>query len=110
MKKRIVKSTDEELIRMIESPEDFVMALRSIAKAEINKRCISVKRQKEVAESIYRKKVRKLLTGNIYSFSDLVPPKSMILSQKEIRVILKSEFESHRFRRNSLNQGLDKYG
>ena len=110
MKKRIIKSTDEELIRMIESPEDFVIALRSIAKVEITKRCIPIKRQKALAETLYRDKVRKLLTKNIYSFDDFVPPQSMILSQNEISVILESEFENHRFRRNSLNQGLDKYG
>jgi len=101
--------SDEELIDVIESPDRYTNTIRRLTPIEIERRKIPIEKRVEIATIIFIDKIQQLLSESLYKFDDFKMPTSSILSQNQKSEIFQNEFDNYKLRRNSLNDGLDKY-
>lgn len=107
---KVIKTkSNEQLIKIIETPENYQAAFYEAACKELPLRKMSDEFLYHYAEEIYREKLQKKLRKSYLNADDIELPKSAILSKKQQVALFKEEFQSNQERRGHLYDGLDKY-
>jgi len=107
--KTIENKTNEQLVQIIETPENYQAFLYEAACVELPLREISDEFLYQFAEDIYRKKLQEMLQKSFLNTNKLELPKSMILSEEQKMNLFEEEFQSNQSRRGHLYKDLDQY-
>lgn len=107
--KSIKNKTNEQLVQIIETPENYQDFLYEAACVELPLREISDEFLYQYAEDIYRKKLQEMLQKSFLNTNKLDLPESSILSEEQRMDLFKEEFELNQSRKGDLYKDLDKY-
>lgn len=107
--KTIKNKTNEQLVQIIETPENYQAFLYEAACVELPLREISDEFLYQYAEDIYRKKLQEMLQKSFLNANELDLPKSSILSEAQRMNLFKEEFELNQSRKGDLYKDLDRY-
>lgn len=106
---KIKTKTNEQLIKIIETPENYQAAFYKAVCKELPLREMSDEFLYHYAEEIYRKKLQQMLKKSYLNTDDFDLPHSAILSKEQQIALFREEFELNQGRRGDLYEGLDKY-
>ena len=107
--KAIKNKSNEQLIKIVETPENYQAAFYEVACKELPLREMSDEFLYHYAEAIYREKLQETLRKSYLNTNDIELPKSAILSKEQQLTLFKDEFQLNQERRGHLYEGLDKY-
>ena len=107
--KAIKNKSNEQLIKIVETPENYQAAFYEVACKELPLREMSDEFLYHYAEEIYRKKLQQMLKKSYLNTDDFDLPHSAILSKEQQIALFREEFELNQGRRGDLYEGLDKY-
>jgi len=102
--------TVDDLITIIEQPDDYVEEFLVLAQTELKNRNHPEKELNSKAEELYRSRCKELFSGGLFRYEEYDIPKSFILSDKMIRKIFRAELKAFIRRRKMMNDRLDEYG
>ena len=105
----IKSKTNEQIIKIVETPENYQAAFYEAACKELPLREMEDEFLYETAEEIYIGKLQKVLRKSFLNTDKLELPKSAILSEEQKMSLFKEEFELNQGRRGDLYRDLDKY-
>ena len=100
------KKTLEELIEIIESPQNYVEEMPHRALRELRRREITKEVKEEIAASQYQERCKDLLEGSLFQVNQMALPSSSVLSEEQKQEIFRIELSKFIDKRNSLNSGL----
>lgn len=107
--KAIKNKTNEQLIKIVETPENYQAAFYEAACKELPLREMSDEFLYHYAEEIYRGKLQQMLKKSYLNTDDFDLPHSAILSKEQQIALFQEEFELNQSRRGDLFEGLNKY-
>ena len=109
MRYDLSKKTDEQLIRILEHPENYVATLVSAARLELPFRALPEEQKLTLATDLYRQKLKKLFDQHSLSVDRFELPYSSILSEQQKTELFEEEFTEYQQRRNLFNTNLNRY-
>ena len=107
--KNIKNKTNEQLIKIIETPQDYQAGFYEAACKELPLREMSDEFLYHYAEEIYRKKLQQMLKKSYLNADDFQLPHSAILSKEQQTALFKEEFAFNQGPKAHLNKDLDSY-
>lgn len=103
------KKTDEQLIRVIESPDAYHPTAIEAAQVELSKRSIPNDEVMEMAKAIFTQKVRHLLAKTTLSFEEHTLPQTTLIEPATRLELFKEIFNDFATDRELFYEGLDSY-
>lgn len=107
--KSIKLRSDKEIIKIVETPENYQEILYKEACIELPLREINDEFLYQIAEDIYKEKLKKVLQKSFLNTDKIDLPDSAILSEAQKMALFKEEFQYNQGRRGDLYRDLDKY-
>ncbi|MFT6499913.1 MAG: hypothetical protein ACJASQ_000020 [Crocinitomicaceae bacterium] len=107
--KELKSKTDEEIILIIERPDEYQSFMVDLAGTELNSRAIPEEKLIVSAEMLYRASCQIVFNSNSYKLEAYHLPHSKIIKKARCNHIFKEEFDVFMDRRDTLNSGLKHY-
>jgi hypothetical protein len=100
----------EELLEIVENPNDYQSRFIDMATKEIALRTPSKGQIRTITEKLYQEKCKKMVEGSLFQFDLLELPYSKFISEKRRKSILLKELKAFKNKRDMMNDGLAGYG